>query len=118
VDPALVAGLVDVVGRANLVTDPEVTASYALDWTGRFSGSTPAVVRPASTDEVAAVVSLCRRHGAPIVPQGGNTGMVGGGVPLHGEIVVSLRRLTAAGPVDDGAPADRQLDAAHGTSNP
>jgi len=88
------------VGDADVVTDPDVTAGYATDWTRRFSGSTPAVVRPRSTAEVAAVVGLARRHGVALVPQGGNTGLVAGGVPLAGEVVVNLSRMRALCPVD------------------
>lgn len=73
---------------------------YTTDWTGRFVGTEALVVRPGSHDEVVEVVRLCRRHGSPIVPQGGNTGLVGGSVPLHGEVLVSLARLRAIGPVD------------------
>lgn len=102
-DPGLLAALEDVVGGPHLVTDPEVTASYAVDWTGRFRGATPAVVRPGSAAEVAEVVGLCRSNGTAVVAQGGNTGMVGGGVPLHGELVLSLRRLSDIGPADDAA---------------
>lgn len=90
----------EVVGDSHVLTDPEVTASYALDWTGRFRGVAPAVVRPGSTAEVAEVVARCRRHGLALVPQGGNTGLVGGGVPLHGEVVLSLRRLDRVEEVD------------------
>ena len=82
------------------MTDPEVTASYVTDWTRRFHGSTPAVVRPGTTAEVAEVVGLARRHGVAVVPQGGNTGLVAGAVPLAGEVVLSLSRLGALGPVD------------------
>jgi FAD/FMN-containing dehydrogenase len=89
-----------IVGDAHVLTDPEVTAGYAVDWTGRFRGSTPAVIRPGSTDEVAAVVRSCAASGLAIVPQGGNTGLVAGAIPLRGEIVVSLARLTALGEVD------------------
>jgi FAD/FMN-containing dehydrogenase len=96
----LEAALVEVVGRAQVLTDPEVTVSYAVDWTGRHQGRTPVVVRPGSTAEVAAVVHYCRDHGVALVPQGGNTGLVGGGVPLHTEVVVSMRRLSAVGEVD------------------
>lgn len=85
------------------MTDPEIAASYAVDWTGRFRGATPVVVRPGSTSEVAEVVRRCRERGAALVPQGGNTGMVGGGVPLSGEVVCSLRRLDAVEAVDDAA---------------
>jgi len=80
-------------GAAHVVVDPDVTAGYATDWTGRFRGSTPAVLRPGTTAEVAEVVALARRHRVALVPQGGNTGLVGGGVPLAGEVVVSLGRL-------------------------
>ena len=58
------------------------------------------MVRPATVEEVAGVLRSCRDAGAAVVPQGGNTGLVGGSVPLHGEIVLDLRRLDALGPVD------------------
>ncbi|MGH9088940.1 MAG: FAD-binding oxidoreductase [Acidimicrobiales bacterium] len=99
-DPRLLDELTDVVGAGQVLTDPEVVAGYAVDWTGRFGGAAPAVARPGSVAEVAEVVAACRRHGAALVPQGGNTGLVGGGVPLHGEVVLSLRRLDAVGEVD------------------
>jgi FAD/FMN-containing dehydrogenase len=83
-----------------VIEDPEMIASYTTDWTGRFEGQTTAVVRPGSTDEVAGVVAACRDLGVPLVPQGGNTGLVGGGVPLQGEVVLSLRRLQTLDPVD------------------
>jgi len=96
----LVVDLGEVVGPDQVLSDPEVVASYTVDWTGRFRGASTVVVRPGSVAEVAAVVVACRRHGAAVVPQGGNTGMVGGGVPLAGEVVLSLRRLDAVGDVD------------------
>jgi len=99
-DPKLEAALVEVVGRRHLLTEPDLVAFYAGDWTGRFRGHSPAVVRPGSATEIADVVNLCRRYGVALVPQGGNTGLVGGSVPLHGEVVVSLRRLDVMGPVD------------------
>ncbi|MEY2459175.1 MAG: hypothetical protein QOG30_1005, partial [Acidimicrobiaceae bacterium] len=77
--------------------------SYVVDWTGRFTGTTPAVVRPASTAEVAAVVAWCAANGVTVVPQGGNTGLVGGSVPLQGEVVLSLRRLASMSSVDEVA---------------
>ena len=95
--------LAEVVGPRHVLVDPEVTASYVVDWTGRFHGSTPAVVRPGSTSEVAEVVRRCRRAGAPLCLQGGNTGLVGGGVPLHHEVVLTLERLGAVGDVDRSA---------------
>jgi FAD/FMN-containing dehydrogenase len=89
-----------IVGDAHVLVDDDVRAGYEVDWTGRFRGSTPAVVRPATVDEVAAVVRVCGASGTAIVPQGGNTGLVGGGVPLRDEIVLSLRRLRDVGSVD------------------
>jgi len=101
-----------IVGDAHVVDDPEVVATHVVDWTGTFVGSSPAVVRPASTAEVAEVVRCCRRDGVAIVPQGGNTGLVGGGVPLAGEVVVSTRRLVG---VRDGDADAGQLTALAGT---
>lgn len=100
-----------VVGDEHVVVDPDVLAAHEVDWTGGFVGSTPAVVRPASTEEVAEVVRACARDRIAIVPQGGNTGLVGGSVPLHGEVVLSTRRLTGIADVDRDAG---QLTAAAG----
>src|SRR5437899_930835 len=96
----LLGALRAAVGEAHVLTDPDVVAGQVRDWTGRFTGTTPAVVRPATADEVGAVLRACRDAGAEVVPQGGNTGLVGGSVPLHGEVVLDLRRLDALGPVD------------------
>lgn len=90
-----------IVGDGNVLIDEDVRAGYEVDWTGRFRGATTAVVRPGSVDEVAAVLRACNEYGTAVVPQGGNTGLVGGGVPLHGELVLSLQRLRAVGAVDD-----------------
>jgi len=88
-----------VVGGHHVVTGA-AAVGFATDWTGRFRGYTPAVVRPRDTAEVARVLALCADAGIAVVPQGGNTGLVGGGVPLHGEVVLSLARLDQMGPVD------------------
>jgi FAD/FMN-containing dehydrogenase len=101
-DP-LVAQLAAIVGPEHVVTGHDATRPYCVDWSGRFRGTTPAVVRPRSTEEVAALVALCRERAVAIVPQGGNTGLVGGGVPLAGEVVLSVRRLDGVGDVDPEA---------------
>jgi FAD/FMN-containing dehydrogenase len=101
-DP-LAAQLASVLGHPHVLTDPQLTSSYTTDFTGRFTGRARLVVRPGSTAEVAEVMSVCAGDGARIVPQGGNTGLVGGGVPAGGEVVLSLRRLTALGPLDTAA---------------
>lgn len=93
--------LARIVGPAHVLSDPEITASYAVDWTRRFAGSTPLVVRPADTAQTAAVMGVLAAAGAAVVPQGGNTGLVGGSVPLAGEAVLSLQRLNQCEPVDE-----------------
>jgi FAD/FMN-containing dehydrogenase len=104
--PELPAGLrrafAGVVGGAHVLTG-DLTAGYTIDWTRRFSGHTPAVLRPRDTAEVAAVLALCAGAGVAVVPQGGNTGLTGGGIPGHGEVVLSLARLDRLGPVDPGS---------------
>jgi FAD/FMN-containing dehydrogenase len=103
VPDALVDAFVSTVGTAHVLVDREITAPYSRDWTGRFEGAAAVVVRPGSTDEVAEVVRQCQADGIAIVPQGGNTGLVGGGVPLAGEVVLSLRRLLRLDEVDQTA---------------
>ena len=96
-------GLAGIVGAEHVLTEPDVLAGHATDWTGRFVGATPAVVRPGETTEVAAVIAACADAGIAVVPQGGNTGLVGGSVPLDGELVLSLTRLAELEPVDTTA---------------
>lgn len=112
-DPRFVRDLQGVVGPAHVLTDPEVTVGASVDWTGRFQGATPAVIRPGTPAEVAEVVGLSRAAGVALVPQGGNTGLVGGSVPLAGEVVLSTTRF--AGVSDLDADAGR-LTAGAGTS--
>jgi FAD/FMN-containing dehydrogenase len=96
----LVDELVGVVGPSHVLVDDDVRAPYEIDWTRRFAGTARCVVRPGDVDEVAAVVRACAAEGAAVVAQGGNTGLVGGGVPRGGEVVLSLVRLDALAPVD------------------
>lgn len=99
-DERLRTGLVGIVGPAQVLDDPEVVASYEVDWTGRFRGRAAAVVRPGCTEEVSAVLRLLHDAGRPVVVQGGNTGLVGGSIPHRGEVVLSLTRLRHEGEVD------------------
>ncbi|HEY8584107.1 MAG TPA: FAD-binding oxidoreductase [Capillimicrobium sp.] len=110
---SLAADLRSTVGDGHVLSDAELRAPFERDWTGRFGAPALLVVRPGSTDEVAEVVRACGRHGAAIVPQGGNTGLVGGGVPRGGEVVLSLRRLDALGAVD---PATAQVTVGAGVT--
>ena len=83
-------------GRPGLVlSEPEEVAAYTTDWTHKFSSTAPCVLRPHDTEEVAQSVRACRKLGLALVPQGGNTGLVGGSVPRAGEVVLSLSRLNA-----------------------
>jgi FAD/FMN-containing dehydrogenase len=96
----LEADLADAIGQRQVLVDPSVTASYETDWTRRFTGRARCVVRPGDTKDVSSVLQLCARHGAAVVIQGGNTGLVGGGVPAGGEVVLSTSRLRHIGPID------------------
>jgi FAD/FMN-containing dehydrogenase len=96
----LIDDLRQVVGPDHVLTEADMTAGYIRDWTGRWTGNARAVVRPGSVDEVAGVVGICRETGTPLVPQGGNTGLVGGSIPHRGEVLLSLRRLDSLSPVD------------------
>src|SRR4029078_1875190 len=97
-----------VVGDSGLLTDPSATAAASEDWRRLYKGRTAAVVRPAETKEVAAVVRLCAEAGVPIVTQGGNTSMVGGAVPAEdgSELVLSTARLNRVRDLD---PVDMTL---------
>jgi FAD/FMN-containing dehydrogenase len=103
----LLPRLAAVVGEANVLTSPADTEPYLVDWRGRYRGAARAVVRPASTAEVSAVVRTCADAGVAIVPQGGNTGLCGGATPRPAgdEIVVTLTRMNRV----------RALDAANAT---
>jgi FAD/FMN-containing dehydrogenase len=94
------AELSAITGAEHVLTDTDVTDGYTTDWTRRYHGQALCVVRPGSTDEVAQVIRVCARFNVPVVPQGGNTGLVGGGTP-HGGVLLSLRRLSRLDQVDE-----------------
>jgi FAD/FMN-containing dehydrogenase len=87
------------IGDKNVVSDPDLLAPHLVEWRGRYSGATPFAAYPATTDEVAAIVSLCVAAGAKITPQGGNTGLVGAQIP-DGEVLISLRRMNQIREID------------------
>ena len=101
-DATFLERMARVVGAAHVLTTASEVAPYTVDWRGRYHGSACAVVRPASTAEVAAVVTLCAGARVPIVPQGGNTGMCGAATPDESgrEVVLSLGRLRSIRAVD------------------
>lgn len=96
--PGLLSALTRVVGEANVVREGDAAqARYLREWRDRYVGRTPLVVRPATTAEVAAVLALCNEARVGVVPQSGNTGLVGGQIPHETgtEIVLSLDRMRA-----------------------
>ena len=95
----LLRDLAERLGPAHVLCDPEDLAPHLVEWRGLYRGTALAVVRPADTAEVAFVVGACARAGIALVAQGGNTGLVGGGVP-QGGIVLSLTRLARIRSVD------------------
>ncbi len=100
-DDRLLNELRDIVGVEHVVTDSDITSSYRTDWTGRFRSGPVPVVRPGTADEVREVVALANRNHFHVVPQGGNTGLVGGGIPTTlNSVVVSTERLRRIGTVD------------------
>ena len=98
---ALLVALRECVGAAQVLTDGDRSA-YEVDWRKRWHGRALAVVRPGTTAEVAAVVRACAAQGTPIVPQGGNTGLVGGGVPDGSgrQVLLSLARMNRIRAID------------------
>ena len=101
--PALLPALRAIVGDTHVLTEGDLTG-YELDWRKRERGKSLAVVRPASTAQVAQVVQACAAAGVSIVPQGGNTGMVVGSTPDASgtQVVLSLTRMNAVRALDDG----------------
>ncbi|MCU0937913.1 MAG: FAD-binding oxidoreductase [Burkholderiaceae bacterium] len=99
---SLIEALRAIVGPTQVLTDAADMAPYLTDWRQRYRGSAQAVVRPATTNEVAAVVQACIAAEAPIVPQGGNTGLVGGATPdASGHaVLLSLARMKRVREID------------------
>ena len=102
IDAAFIERIRAVVGDSGMFTGATDIAPFVRDWRGNYIGKTSLVARPANTDEVAAIVKLCAETKTPIVPQGGNTGMVGGGVPDASgtAIVLSLTRMNKIRTID------------------
>ena len=96
----LIAKFRAIVGDKYAVTDAADIAPYVTEERDLFHGRSPLVLRPGSTAEVSAICKLASAHKIALVPQGGNTGLVGGQTPHHGEVVVSLRRLDKIREID------------------
>ncbi len=100
VAPDLITRFAAIVGERHAITDPSDVAPYVAEERGLYHGHSPLVLRPGSTAEVSAILKLANETATPIVPQGGNTGLVGGQTPHAGEIVLSLKRMDRIREVD------------------
>ena len=98
--PDLIARFRNIVGDKYAVTDAAEIAPYVTEERDLFHGRSPLVLRPASTAEVSAICKLASEHRIALVPQGGNTGLVGGQTPHNGEVVVSTRRMDKIRDID------------------
>ncbi|HEY7800299.1 MAG TPA: FAD-binding oxidoreductase [Hyphomonadaceae bacterium] len=91
--------LTEALGPKGVSTDAHEIEPHLQDWRGRWKGSTPVLVKPASTEEASQAMALCAEYGLPVTPQGGNSGMVNGSIP-QGEVLVSLKRMNKVRAVD------------------
>ena len=100
--PALLDRLAQLLGPKGFSRDPDELAPWQTDWRGRFNGRAAALLSPADTSEVAGIVRLCAESRVPLVPQGGNSSMVGGATPDAGgdALILSLRRMDAVRSID------------------
>jgi FAD/FMN-containing dehydrogenase len=98
--PDLLARFTTIVGQKYAVTAPQDQEPYLVEMRDLYHGHTPVVLRPGSVDEVVAILKLANETKTAIVPQGGNTGLVGGQIPHHGEVLLSLTRLDKIREVD------------------
>ncbi|MCW5729918.1 MAG: FAD-binding oxidoreductase [Alphaproteobacteria bacterium] len=92
----------EIVGARGFIDDPAAMEPHLVEWRDLYRGRAAAVLKPASVEEVSAILLLCQESGTRIVPQGGNTGLVGGGIPFSGgeEVVLSLSRLNRVRAID------------------
>ena len=95
-----IAQLKVIVGDDGFSEDPKEIAPHLEEWRGRYHGHCAFLIKPKATQELAAILSLCDQTKTPVVPQGGNTGLVGGQIPFHGEILLSLARMNAVRQID------------------
>ncbi|MBS0471860.1 MAG: FAD-binding oxidoreductase [Proteobacteria bacterium] len=85
--------------------DPAEIAPHLEEWRSKYKGRSPLLLRPSTTEQVSAVLAICNETGTAIVPQGGNTGLVGGQIPFNGEVLISLGRMNRIRGIDTGSHA-------------
>jgi FAD/FMN-containing dehydrogenase len=103
--PHLLNQLSDVLGPKGFTTDADMMAPWLTDWRGKYHGAAAAMLSPASTEDTAAIMRLCAEHQVALVPQGGNSGMVGGATPDASgtQLLLSLRRMNRVRSIDTAA---------------
>jgi FAD/FMN-containing dehydrogenase len=89
-DASIAGRLKDAAGPGGWSEDPSEIAPHLAEWRGRWTGTTPLLLKPAATANVARILAICNDTGTPVVPQGGNTGLVGGQIPTRGEVLLLL----------------------------
>jgi D-lactate dehydrogenase (cytochrome) len=105
------ARLKDAVGAKGFSEDANEIAPHLVEWRGKYQGQTSLLLKPRTTDEVSKILAICNETATAIVPQGGNTGLVGGQIPFYGEVLLSLSRLDRVRRVD---PLDMSMVAEAG----
>src|SRR5215510_3231774 len=98
--PDLLPRFAAIVGDKHAITDPTSLEPFPIEGRGIYYGRTSMLLRPGSVDEVQSILRLANETGTPLVPQGGNTGLVGGQIPFDGELILSLTRLDKIREVD------------------
>jgi len=92
-DGSIAQRLKDAAGAGGWSEDADEIAPHLKEWRGRWVGTTQLLLRPRETEAVARILTVCDQTATPIVPQGGNTGLVGGQIPTGGEVLLSLERM-------------------------
>ena len=110
-DPSISQRLKDAAELGGWSEDADEIAPHLTEWRGRWKGHTPLLLKPATTAAVSRILAICNDKNVAVVPQGGNTGLVGGQIPTRGEVLLSLSRMDAIRSV---SPQDNHLVAEAG----
>ncbi len=97
----VLARLMDAVGARGFTTEPAELAPHLEEWRSKYRGQSPLLLKPDTTAQVSDILRICHETDTPLVTQGGNTGLVGGQIPLHGEVLLSTQRLNRIRALDE-----------------
>jgi FAD/FMN-containing dehydrogenase len=100
ISPDILARLKNAAGLKGFSEDASEIAPHLVEWRGKYQGKSALLLKPKTTAQVSAILQICHDTRTSIVPQGGNTGLVGGQIPFHGEVLLSLERMNAIRAVD------------------